>query len=158
MLSDAERQAIAAHLDHLGDDATRKGAACIEALGVVQRERGWVSDDALADVAALLEMPLAELEGVATFYSLIYRRPVGRHVILLCDSVSCWIAGCDALERHLHERLALRPGTTTADGRLTLLPVACLGHCDHAPALLIDADLHGNVDAERLEAILERYR
>ena len=85
----------------------------------MQRHRGWVSDEALRDVAALLGMTADELDGVATFYNLIFRKPVGRHVILVCDSVSCWIMGYDAVararsEQRLGIRLRRRPPPTTA--------------------------------------------
>ena len=116
------------------------------------------SDPHLAEVAALLEMTPAELDGVATFYNLIFRRPVGRHVILLCDSVACWVMGERAARAQIRERLGINPGETTADGRFTLLPIVCLGHCDHAPAMMVDEDQHGDLDAERLDAILDRYR
>jgi NADH-quinone oxidoreductase subunit E len=98
-----------------------------------------------------------ELDGVATFYNLIFRRPVGRHVILICDSVSCWIMGYEALREAFHARLGVRLGETTADGRFTLLPIVCLGACDHAPTIMIDEDLHHDVDAARLDSLLERY-
>ena len=99
-----------------------------------------------------------ELDSVATFYNLIFRKPVGKHVILLCDSVTCWIMGCDRLRQHLTARLGVQPGETSADGRFTLLPIVCLGTCDHAPALMIDDDLHRDVDTEGLDRILEHYR
>ncbi len=132
-------------------------AACIEAMKLVQRRHRWVSDRRLGELAALLGMTADELEGVATFYNLIFRRPVGRHVILLCDSVSCWIMGHDGLLARLESRLGVRSGGTTADGRFTLLPIVCLGHCDHAPALMIDDDLHGDVEPARLDTLLEAY-
>ena len=135
-----------------------KRAACIEALMAVQRRHRWVSDRQLAEVAALLGMAPDELDGVATFYNLIFRRPVGRHAILLCDSVSCWLMGHDALLAALEARLGIGRGETTADGRFTLLPIVCLGHCDHAPALMIDDDLHGDVEPRNLDALLARYR
>lgn len=132
-------------------------AASIEALMVVQRHRRWVPDDALNDLAAFLGMDASELEGVATFYNLIYRRPVGRHVILLCDSVSCWIVGYERIRRRLEEKLGIRFGQTTRDDRFTLLPIACLGNCERAPALMIDEDMHTNVTPESLDQILARY-
>ena len=124
----------------------------------MQKRFGFVSDPHLAEVAALLEMTPAELDGVATFYNLIFRRPVGRHVILLCDSVACWVMGEAAARAQLRERLGIKPGETTADGRFTLLPIVCLGHCDHAPAMMVDEDQYGDLDAARLDAILDRYR
>jgi NADH-quinone oxidoreductase subunit E len=153
-LEDALREKITAAAEH----AEYKRAAGLDALKVVQKRFGYVSDPHLAEVAALLEMTPAELDGVATFYNLIFRRPVGRHVILLCDSVACWVMGERAARAQIRERLGINPGETTADGRFTLLPIVCLGHCDHAPAMMVDEDQHGDLDAERLDAILDRYR
>ncbi|MFA6111588.1 MAG: NADH-quinone oxidoreductase subunit NuoE [Candidatus Latescibacterota bacterium] len=132
-------------------------AACIEAMRIVQRHRGWVDDQSVREIAELLAMTPDDVDGVATFYNLIRRRPVGRHVILVCTSVSCWIMGSGPLLRHLEARLGIGLGETTADGRFTLLPNQCLGTCDHAPALMIDDDLHRDLDAERLDAALARY-
>ena len=154
MLSDEDRRTIAGECAHY----PAKRAACIEALKIVQRRHGWVSDESLREVAELLEMTPDELDGVATFYNLIFREPVGRHVILCCDSVSCWIMGCDRLREHLTTRLGIRPGETTPDGRFTLLPIVCLGACDHAPAMMIDDDLHEDLTAQSLDTVLERYQ
>lgn len=135
---------------------TRRGGA-IDALVALQRRRRWIADDSLADLAALLGMTTHELDSIATFYNLVYRRPVGRHVILLCDSVSCWIMGGERLGRSLVLSTGARPGETSADGRFTVLPVACLGACDRAPAIMIDEDLHADLAPEALARILERY-
>jgi NADH-quinone oxidoreductase subunit E len=153
-LAPALREELAAIVQH----AEYKRAAATDALRLVQKRCGFVSDRHLVEVATLLEMSPAELDGVATFYNLIFRRPVGRHVILLCDSVACWLMGETAARAHLHDRLSIRPGETTADGRFTLLPIVCLGHCDHAPAMMVDEDQYGDLDAARLDAILDRYR
>jgi NADH-quinone oxidoreductase subunit E len=99
-----------------------------------------------------------ELDNVATFYNLIFRKPVGKHVILVCDSVSCWIMGYERVRQRLSERLGIGFGETTADERFTLLPIVCLGACDHAPAIMIDDDLCRDVDREKLDAILAQYR
>jgi NADH-quinone oxidoreductase subunit E len=135
----------------------QKREACLEALSIVQRNRGWVSDESLKELAVLLEMTPAELDSVATFYSLIFRRPVGRHVILICDSVTCWIMGYENLLDHLKSRLGVGLGGTTEDGRFTLLPITCLGACDHAPAMMIGDELYTDLTAEKLDEILARY-
>lgn len=153
MLSESERDAIDAERAHYPDAQ----AVSIEALKIVQEHRGWVSDEALADLSAHLGLSAADLEGVATFYNLIYRKPVGRNVILYCDSVSCYVMGCEKLRDRLCSRLGVRPGETTADERYTLLPVVCLGACDHAPVLMINKDLHRDVDADNLDPLLEPY-
>ena len=154
MLTDAERQEIESHLA----DYPYKRAACIEALKVVQRERGWVSDESLKDIAVLLEMTPDELDNVATFYNLIFRQPVGKHVILLCDSVSCWIMGYKRMRQHLNERLEIDFGGTTPDGNFTLLPIVCLGDCDHAPVMMVDNDTYNSLDAAKIDQILDTYR
>lgn len=134
-----------------------KKAACIEALKVVQEHRKWISDESLAEIAQYLDMSAEELDSVATFYNLIHRRPVGRHTILLCDSISCWVMGYENLRDAVMQRLVIKYGETTKDGRFTLLPNPCLGTCDHAPALMIDHDLYRDVTREQLDEILGRY-
>jgi NADH-quinone oxidoreductase subunit E len=99
-----------------------------------------------------------ELDSVATFYPFIFRRPVGRHVIYLCNTVSCWIMGYETMLAHLTKLLGITLGQTTPDGRFTLLPVACIGACDHAPAMMIDQELHGDLTQEKIDSILDKYR
>ena len=146
----AEIEAEAAHYPN-------RKAVSIDALKIVQKHRGWISDDALQDIGGVLGMSAADLDGIATFYNLLFRQPVGRHVIYLCDSVSCWIMGADHQCRHLSETLKVQPGETTADGRFTLLPIVCLGACDHAPVMMVDKDLHGDLTQEGILRILELY-
>jgi NADH-quinone oxidoreductase subunit E len=134
-----------------------KKAACIEALKVVQAHRRWISDESLKDVAEYMEMTAEELDSVATFYNLLFRKPVGRHVILVCDSISCWVMGYENVRDNLMKKLSIRYGETTPDDRFTLLPNCCLGTCDRAPALMIDNDLYQNVRIEQLEDILNKY-
>jgi len=134
-----------------------KKAACIEALKAVQSHRRWISDDSLKDIAAYMEMSSEELDSVATFYNMIYRKPVGRHIILLCDSISCWVMGYENIRTAVMQRLKIKYGQTTLDDRFTLLPNPCLGTCDHAPALMIDNDLYRDVRVDQLEEILDRY-
>jgi NADH-quinone oxidoreductase subunit E len=135
----------------------RRSAVGVEALRIVQRRRGWISDETLRDVAEFLGLTAEELDGVATFYPLVFRKPVGRHIIRICDSVSCWIMGYEDVRRRLIETLGVQPGETTPDGRFTLLPSACLGACDHAPALMIDDDLIGDWNSADVEKVLSRY-
>jgi len=153
MLSEQETREIEdllSHYDH-------KQAACVEALKVVQQHRGWVADDSLHDVAELLTMTPDEVDGLATFYNLIFRRPVGRHVILVCDSISCWILGYEELVKHMEEQLGIQMGQTTADGQFTLLPIPCLGACDRGPAMMVDDELYTNLDKDEIDSILDQY-
>ncbi|MCY4130606.1 MAG: NADH-quinone oxidoreductase subunit NuoE [Gammaproteobacteria bacterium] len=154
VLSQEEVAEIEAEISHLPD----RPSAAIDALMIVQKHRGWVSDESLSAIAHLLGMSTAELDGVATFYNLIYRQPVGRHVISVCDSVSCYVMGADGLAKDLEAKLGISFGETTADERFTLLPIVCLGACDKAPTMQIDEDLIENVSAERLDDIFEKYK
>jgi len=154
MLSEQERNEIAAELEKY----PTKQAVSIDAMKIVQRHRGWVSDESIRDIAELLGMSPADLDGVATFYNLIYRKPVGRHVILICDSVSCWILGYETLRGHLTRKLGIELGQTTPDNRFTLLPAVCLGACDHAPVMMVDEDLHSDLDPEKIDRALEGYK
>ncbi|HUJ19748.1 MAG TPA: NADH-quinone oxidoreductase subunit NuoE [Nitrospirota bacterium] len=154
MLTEQEKKEIDEELNR----SVHKRAACVDALKIVQRRRGWVSDESLAEIAGLLDMTTEELDSVATFYNLIYRRPVGRHVVLLCDSISCWIVGQEELYAHLKKRLGIDWGQTTPDNKFTLLPVACLGACDLAPAMMIDDELHGGLTPQKLDEILDTMK
>lgn len=153
MLTEIEIQAI----DHEIKLVPRKKAAVIEALKIVQKQRGWISDESVEVIAEYLEMSPAEVDSIATFYNLIFRKPVGRHVILLCDSISCYVMGYQKLYEALQKHLNIKFGQTTKDQLFTLLPNACLGCCDHAPSLIIDEDLYRDVKEEELEEILKKY-
>ncbi len=154
MLSEEEKQEITAEFPKYAD----KQAVSIDALKIVQRHRGWVSDEALQDVADFLQMSIDDLDGVATFYNLIFREPVGKHVIMLCNSVSCWVMGYEKVRARLKEVLGVDFGGTTPDGRFTFLPNVCLGICDHAPAMMIDEDTYTDLLQDgKIEEALKKY-
>ena len=134
-----------------------KPAASMEVLRMIQSKRGWVSDEDISEAAELLEMSSEELDGIASFYDLIFRKPVGRHVVLVCDSVSCWTMGYKVIRDRLMQSLGINLGETSLDGRFTLLPAACIGMCDHAPAMVIDTDLYEDVTEQMINEILSRY-
>ncbi|MGL4315119.1 MAG: NADH-quinone oxidoreductase subunit NuoE [Pseudomonas sp.] len=152
-LSETERSAIEHEMHHYEDPR----AASIEALKIVQKARGWVPDGAADAIGEILGIPASDVEGVATFYSQIFRQPVGRHIIRVCDSMTCFVGGHENLLGSLKDKLGIVPGQTTADGRFTLLPVCCLGNCDKAPAVMIDDDTYGNLDANGIAQLLEAY-
>ncbi len=131
--------------------------ACLDALKIVQHHHGWVTDESVKNIAELLGMSADEVDSVATFYSRIYRQPVGRHVILICDSISCMIMGYEPVYDHISKKLGIRFGETTHDQRYTLLPISCLGDCDHAPAMMIDNELYDRLDIEKIDHLLEKY-
>ncbi|EIT68334.1 MULTISPECIES: NADH-quinone oxidoreductase subunit NuoE [Hydrocarboniphaga] len=153
VLSEQERHEIEHELHHYPDSR----AASIEALKIVQKHRGWVCDEAIPVIAQAIGISAADLEGVATFYSLIFRRPVGRNVIKVCDSISCHLTGYEELRDAFVKELGIRYGQTTADNRFTLLPICCLGACDRGATVMINDDLHGPVEPADVAKLLEAY-
>ncbi|PIA70083.1 NADH-quinone oxidoreductase subunit E [Pseudomonas sediminis] len=154
VLSETERSAIEHEMHHYEDPR----AASIEALKIVQKARGWVPDGAADAIGAILGIPASDVEGVATFYSQIFRQPVGRHVIRVCDSMTCYIGGHESVVSEMQKQLGIGLGQTTSDERFTLLPVCCLGNCDKAPALMIDDDTFGDVQLDGVAKLLEAYK
>ena len=144
-----------AEIDHEISHAPYRSAVAIDALKIVQKHHRWVSDDRLKALAAYLEMSPAELDGIATFYSLIYRRPVGEQVISLCDSVTCWIKGYTGLQAHISKRLDVKLGDTTSDDKYTFLPAPCLGACDRAPVMMVGNELHQDLTEDSLDEIFK---
>ena len=126
----------------------------MEGLKNVQKHQGGVSDESLLAIAHYLDMSPHELEGVATFFNLVFRKPVGRNVILFCDSVSCWIMGCDEMKAYLTQCLGIEYGETTADGEFTLLPVPCLGDCDRAPVMMVGEIQHPHLTKAQIDQII----
>ncbi|WP_226665687.1 NADH-quinone oxidoreductase subunit NuoE [Microbulbifer aggregans] len=130
----------------------------LEALRIVQQYRGWVSDGALQALAHYLKVPVAELDSLATYYQLIFRQPVGREVMLLCNSASCWVMGCSRVQKHIRQQLNIGPGETTADGIFTLLETPCLGDCDKAPVMMVGTEMHRQLDSEKIDALIRALR
>ena len=153
-LTAEEVEAIEREVAHLPD----RRSAAIDAMLIVQEQRGWISDASLHAIAKLLEMSPAEVDSIATFYNLIHRKPVGRHVVMVCDSVSCFVMGCDRVRQAICDHLGIQPGETTEDERYTLLPIVCLGACDRAPAMMVDDQLIGDVEPAQVGDLLEDFR
>jgi NADH-quinone oxidoreductase subunit E len=130
----------------------------VDVMFAVQDHYGYLSDEAVEEVAELLDMSPLEVEQLATFYTFIYREPVGRYVIHVCDSVICWMEGHESLLDHLSGTLGINLGETTSDGMFSLLPVCCIGYCDRAPAIMINKKVYGPLTIEKLDDILERLR
>jgi NADH-quinone oxidoreductase subunit E len=128
--------------------AVTKREAAVDVMKELQRHYGWLTDEALEEAAQLLGLSPLEVEELATFYEMIYRRPVGRHVILLCDSISCWALGGETLLKSVMQLLKIEPGMTTSDGLITLLPCSCLGNCGEAPCMMIGEKQYGRITPE----------
>jgi len=147
-----------AEIDHEVSIMETREAAGIEALKVVQEHRGWVSDDSLLAIAQYLKMSTAELEGVATFYNLIYRQKVGQFVIHICDSISCHLNGFPVVLAAIKNHLNIEYGQTTADGLFTLLSNVCLGGCDKAPVMMIGKTHYEHLTSESAIAAIDKLR
>lgn len=143
-----------AEIDHEISIMETREAAGIEALKVVQAHRGWISDESLHVIATYLRMSSAELEGVATFYNLIYRQPVGKYVIHLCDSVSCHLTGYQQVLNAIVQHLNIGYGQTTEDNLFTLLSNVCLGGCDKAPVMMIGKQHYEHLTPEKAVEII----
>jgi NADH-quinone oxidoreductase subunit E len=140
---------------HVAAAVTAREAA-IHVMKELQRYYGWLTDEAVGEAAQLLGLSPLQVEELATFYEMIYRRPVGRRVIHVCDSISCWAMGGESLMQQLAERLGVAPGETTTDGMFTLLPCCCLGNCGDAPTMMIGDNLYGRLTLETALEILQR--
>jgi len=130
----------------------------VDIMLALQGHYGFLSDAALEEAAALLGMTALEVEELATFYTFIFREPVGKYVIHVCDSVICWMDGYEQMRDYLCRKLGIKMGETTGDGLFTLLPVCCIGYCDQAPALLINRKVYGHLTTAKLDQILEKLR
>ncbi|CDZ16521.1 NADH-quinone oxidoreductase subunit E [Candidatus Johnevansia muelleri] len=133
-------------------------AAIIEALKIVQKYRGWVPDNLIFFIAKLLNITTIDVEEVATFYSHIFRQKVGRNIILICDSITCYINGYKEIYNKLKLELKIVFGQTSPDKRFTLLPVCCLGNCDKSPTMMINKDTYNNINIKNIMNIIEMYK
>ncbi|KJU84162.1 NADH:ubiquinone oxidoreductase, 24 kDa subunit [Candidatus Magnetobacterium bavaricum] len=133
-------------------------AAVLPSLYAAQEVYGRLSDEAMREVSAHTAVPAAEVRGVATFYAMYKNRPMGRHIIQLCTNISCMIAGSDDLVEALRQEYDLKPGSTTGDGRFSLVLMECIGACGTAPAMMIDSTAYDSLTKEKMLAILQEYR
>ena len=130
----------------------------VDVIFAIQDHYGYLTDEGVEETAELVGMSALEVEQLATFYTFIYREPVGKFVIHVCDSVVCWMNGYETVWEYLCRKLDIEPGETTSDGRFTLLKVCCIGYCDRSPAMLINRKAYGHLTAEKIDEILERLR
>jgi NADH-quinone oxidoreductase subunit E len=131
-------------------------SALIPALALAQDEVGYLAPEAVRDVAELFEMHPNEVFDVASFYTMLFKKPVGRHVLQVCTNISCLLSSSDAILAHLCNRLGIRPGETTSDGRFTLMEVECLASCDTAPVIQVsNRYYHENLTIEKLDRLID---
>lgn len=136
----------------------QRGSALLPALYLVQEEKGWVSDESMEYVAGKIGVSPAFVAGVVSFYTMFHRRPVGRHHIQVCRTLSCMLRGSREIMSHLKTRLGVEEGEVTPDGRFSFQWVECLGACDTAPCAQVNEEDVPALDARGLDALLERLK
>lgn len=149
---------LKANLEQRVADAATNREAAVDIMKELQRHYGWLTDEALEEASQLLGLSPLQIEELATFYEMIYRRPVGRHVLHVCDSISCWASGGETLLESLAQLLEIEPGSITADHTVTLLPCSCLGNCGEAPCMMIGEKQYGRMTPEAGAQIVAALR
>ena len=154
MIPDELKDKLVKDLDHV----EHPQELAVDVMFAIQEHYGYLTDEGVEETAELLDMTPLEVEQLATFYTFIYREPVGKYVIHVCDSVVCWMDGYDSVRDYLCRKLEIQPGETTSDGFFTLLTVCCIGYCDRSPAMLINKKAYGNLTSDKIDGILEKLR
>jgi len=144
-------------IEQLAARYPNRRSVLLPVLWMVMKEEGWISESSMNEVAEVVGVTPAEVYEVVSFYTMYQQRPVGRHLICVCDTLSCAICGAFEVSRYIQEKLGIKVGETTRDGRFTLQYAECIGACTEAPAMLVDEDLHGNLTPAKIDQILERY-
>ncbi len=148
--------------EHLSEHCSHYASRRVGLIWVMQQLQkhygGWLPDEAIYEAADIVGVAAPEVEGVATFFNWFFREPVGREIITVCDSLPCYLGGCDKLKSELQGKLGVKEGGTSSDGAFTLLPIVCLGNCDHAPSMMIGDELYSDVKLEELDSILAKHR
>jgi NADH-quinone oxidoreductase subunit E len=154
MIPDHLRKSLESRVAH----AVSPREAAVDVMKELQSHYGWLTDEAVGEAAQLLGLSTLQVDELATFYEMIYRRPVGRKVIHVCDSISCWAACCYGILDHLQARLGVKLGGTSADGMFTLIPCCCMGMCGDGPVMSVGTNFYLNLTPERVDEILELER
>jgi NADH-quinone oxidoreductase subunit E len=146
---------VLAEISRLRGLYVRPQSALLPALHAAQAQTGYLSDDAIGDVAEALGVPSTEVASVATFYSMFTTEPLGRHRIRICTNLSCYLCGAEEILEHVCRRLGVGPGETTADRRFTVEAVECLAACEEAPVMLVDTGRHPRATAVSIDTLLD---
>lgn len=127
-------------------------------LKEAQQKFGYIPEEVIAELAAALDLSVNEVYGIASFYSFLSTRPLGRNVIRVCQSLPCYLRNSEMIIRAVAKEIGIEPGETTADGRFSLELTNCIGQCDRAPAMMINGDVHGDLTPEKIAQILKKYK
>jgi NADH-quinone oxidoreductase subunit E len=145
-----------AEIRKIRDEYPDPQSALLPALYLAQEDYGgWLPEAAFDEVAAAMDLPAAQVASVATFYTMLNRKPVGRHLVQVCTNISCSLLGAEHLVAHIARKLGIAVGETTEDGKFTLLEVECLGSCGTAPMMQVDDQYYENLTEDKIDRILE---
>jgi len=136
----------------------RKRSALIPSLQIAQKEAGYLSTDLMLEIAGMFELTPNEIHEVATFYTMLYKKPVGKYVIQVCTNISCMLCNAEEILDHLAQKLGIKPGETSADQKYTLLEVECLGSCGTSPVIQINEDYYEDLTLEKIDCILDSLK
>jgi len=128
------------------------------ALKEAQTRLGYLPQELMAELADSLNVPVNDVYGVATFYSFLSTRPLGRNVIRICRSLPCYLKNCQTIIETVEKEIGIKPGETTPDGRFSFELTNCIGLCDRAPAMLINSDAHVDLTPGKISQILQKYK
>lgn len=145
-------------IDSIVSGSETRQSALIPVLREIQNEFGYLSNESMEEAAGILGLPPAAVQNVATFYTMFFRKPAGEHVIWLCRTLSCALRGAEHVEHYMCERLGVRTGETTPDGKITLMEAECLASCGTAPVMLVDDKLEENLTKEKVDRLIEELR
>ena len=151
MLSEAACRQIQTMMDQY----PQKRSALIPALQLAQKENGYISPETVCEIARIFSLTPNEVNEVASFYTMFYKKPVGKHVIQVCTNISCLLCNAEQIMEHLTRRLGIRPGETSPDKKFTLMEVECLGSCGTSPVIQINDTYYEDLTPEKLDRILD---
>jgi len=151
MLSEATCRQIQTMMDKY----PRKRSALIPALQLAQKENGYLSPETLCEIARMFSLAPNEVNEVASFYTMLYKKPVGKYVVQVCTNISCLLCNAEQIMEHLTRRLGIRPGETSPDKKYTLIEVECLGSCGTSPVIQINETYYEDLTPEKLDRILD---
>ena len=148
-------QSVCQQIQALMGKYPRKRSALIPALQLAQQEAGYLTTEIVCKIADMFSLTPNEVNEVASFYTMLYKKPVGKYVVQVCTNISCLLCDAEGIMGHLTRRLGINPGETSPDKKYTLLEVECLGSCGTSPVVQINEDYYEELTPEKLDRILD---
>ncbi len=153
-LLDTHKQEIESHLSKYPD----KRSAVMPLLYIAQEEYGHITEEAIAEISRIVDLDITQIKGIVGFYSMYYDKPKGKYLLQICTDLPCALRGAEEFSAHVCQRLGVQPGETTPDGVFTVENVMCLAACDHAPMMQVNFHYHQDLDAEKVDQLIDKLR